>query len=68
MQEASVIKFAELEGISTEQAWQEVERCALQRSAEPEEVADVMVYLASPMASYVSGVAMLVTGAANPGV
>lgn len=68
MQEAGVKKFAEMESISIEQAWQEVERCALGRSAEPEEVADVMVYLASPMASYVSGVAMLVTGAANPGV
>jgi NAD(P)-dependent dehydrogenase (short-subunit alcohol dehydrogenase family) len=43
-------------------------QCALGRQAQPEEVADVMVYLASPMSSYISGAAIPVTGAANPGV
>ena len=51
-----------------EEAWKEAERNALGRSAEPSEVADVIVYLAGPMASFVSGVALPVTGAANPGV
>ncbi|MGI9288017.1 MAG: SDR family NAD(P)-dependent oxidoreductase [Pseudomonadales bacterium] len=68
MQEEGLKQFAEWAGITLEEAWKDAERCALGRSAEPEEVADAMVYLASPMASYVSGDALMVTGAANPGV
>lgn len=68
MQEEGLKKFAEWSGISLEEAWKDAERCALGRSAEPEEVADAMVYLASSMSSYVSGDALMVTGAANPGV
>ena len=68
MQEEGLKKFAEWSGISLEQAWKDAERCALGRSAEPEEVADAMVYLASSMSSYVSGDTLMVTGAANPGV
>ena len=68
MQDEGLKQYAERQGISLEHAWREAERCALGRSAEPEEVADVMVFLASPMASYISGVALLVTGAANAGV
>ena len=68
MQEETLSDFARWSGVSLEDAWKDAERCALGRSAEPEEVADAMVYLASPMASYVSGIAMLVAGAANPGV
>lgn len=68
MQGETIGMFAEWYGVTEAQAWADAERCALGRSAEPEEVADAMVYLASPMASYVSGVALPVTGAANPGV
>jgi 3-oxoacyl-[acyl-carrier protein] reductase len=34
----------------------------LARAGEPEEVADVAVFLASPMASYVNGAVLEVTG------
>jgi 3-oxoacyl-[acyl-carrier protein] reductase len=67
-QSEGLAQFAEWAGISIEEAWKDAERNALGRSAEPGEVADVIVYLASPMASFVSGVALPVTGAANPGV
>lgn len=68
MQSEGLAQYAEWAGISMEEAWKDAERNALGRSADPEEVADAMVYLASPMASFVSGVALPVTGAANPGV
>ena len=68
MQDEGIKRFAEWHGISEEEAWADAERCALGRSAEPLEVADTMVYLASSMSSYISGVALPVTGAANPGV
>jgi len=68
MQDDGIAKFAKWSGISVEEAWKGVDGNALGRSAEPEEVADAMVYLASSMASFVSGVALPVTGAANPGV
>lgn len=68
MQEEGIKQFARWHGISEAEAWADAERCALGRSAEPEEVADAMVYLASSLSSYVSGVALPVTGAANPGV
>ena len=68
MQIDGLNKYARWQGLSLEQAWKEAERNALDRSAEPEEVANVMVWLASPMSSFVSGAAIPVTGAANPGV
>lgn len=68
MQSEGIAQYAEWAGIDIEEAWKEAERNSLGRSAEPGEVADAMVYLASPMASFVSGVALPVTGAANPGV
>jgi len=68
MQSEGLAQYAEWAGISLEEAWKEAERNALGRSADPDEVADAMVYLASSMASFVSGVALPVTGAANPGV
>ena len=67
-QAAGIEKFARWYGVSTEEALADAERNALGRSASPEEVADVMVWLASPMSSFVSGAAIPVTGAANPGV
>ena len=68
MQEEGLKQFAEWSGITLEEAWKDAERCALGRSAQPEEVAGAMLYLASDLASYVSGDALMVTGAANPGV
>ena len=68
MQKETIAQFADWTGVSVEEAWQDAERNALGRSAEPEEVANVMVFLASPEASFISGVALPVTGAANPGV
>jgi NAD(P)-dependent dehydrogenase (short-subunit alcohol dehydrogenase family) len=68
MQEEGLKMFADWHGITLEQAWQDAERCALGRSADPQEVADAMLYLASDMASYVSGQALLVCGGANPGL
>lgn len=41
---------------------------ALNRMGEPEEVAEVVVFLASPLASFVSGGAFPITGATNLGV
>jgi 3-oxoacyl-[acyl-carrier protein] reductase len=67
-QAAGIEKFAKWYGVSLEDALADAERNALGRSASPEEVADVMVWLASPMSSFVSGAAIPVTGAANPGV
>lgn len=68
MQSEGIAQYAEWAGIDFDEAWREAERNALGRSADPGEVADAIVYLASPMASFVSGVALPVTGAANPGV
>lgn len=68
MQAAGIKQFAKWYGISEAEALADAERNALGRSAQPEEIADVMLWLASPMSSFVSGAAIPVTGAANPGV
>jgi len=68
MQEEGLKQFADWSGITLEEAWKDAERCALGRSAQPEEVADAMIYFASDMSSYVSGQALLVCGGANPGL
>jgi len=68
LQASGIEKLAKWHGVSKEEALADAERNALGRSASPEEVADVMVWLASPMSSFVSGAAIPVTGAANPGV
>lgn len=68
MQAAGMKKFAVWHGVSEEQALADAERNALGRSASPVEVADVMLWLASSMSSFVSGTAIPVCGAANPGV
>ncbi|MDG1386993.1 MAG: SDR family NAD(P)-dependent oxidoreductase [Halioglobus sp.] len=68
MQEEGLQQFADWFGITLEEAWKDAERCALGRSAQPEEVADAMVYFGSDMSSYVSGQALLVCGGANPGL
>ncbi len=68
MQASTIKMLAEWTGLTEIEALREAERNALGRSAKPEEVADVMVWLASDMSSFVSGAAVPVTGAANPGV
>lgn len=68
MQAAGIKQFAKWHGVSEAQALVDAERNALGRSARPEEVADVMLWLASSMSSFVSGAAIPVSGAANPGV
>ena len=68
MQAEGMKQFAKWYGISEAEALKDAERNALGRSASASEVADVMLWLASPMSSFVSGAAIPVTGAANPGV
>jgi len=58
---------ARLNGISVDEAMQRAnERLPLRRLATPEEIADAVVYLASPRASYVTGAVLAMDGAANP--
>jgi NAD(P)-dependent dehydrogenase (short-subunit alcohol dehydrogenase family) len=58
---------ARMQGISTGEAMQRsVARIPLGRMAEPEEVARVVLFLASDAASYVTGVCMTMDGAASP--
>ncbi|MCC7100893.1 MAG: SDR family NAD(P)-dependent oxidoreductase [Rubrivivax sp.] len=60
---------ARQEGISVEEAGRRAAaRMPLQRIATPEEVADVVVYLSSARASYVSGSIINVDGASSPAV
>ena len=61
--------IAEAEGISIEEAAKlENSTIAMGRPAEPSEIADTVCYLASPTASYVTGVAMPVGGGMLPGL
>jgi NAD(P)-dependent dehydrogenase (short-subunit alcohol dehydrogenase family) len=58
---------ARLRSVSEEEARRQAEaRQPLGRICTPEEVADVVVFLASPRASYVSGAVLSVDGAATP--
>jgi NAD(P)-dependent dehydrogenase (short-subunit alcohol dehydrogenase family) len=58
---------ARLNGISVDEAMQRAnERLPLRRLATPEEIADAVLYLASPRASYVTGAVLAMDGAANP--
>ena len=60
---------ARQEGISVEEAGRRAAaRMPLQRIATPEEVADVVVYLSSARASYVSGAIVNIDGASLPAV
>jgi 3-oxoacyl-[acyl-carrier protein] reductase len=68
MQADGIKQIAQWTGTSEQEALAGAERNALGRSGSADEIADVMVWLASPMSSFVSGAAIPVTGAANPGV
>ena len=58
---------ARLQGIATDEAMQRaVARIPLGRMAEPEEIARVVLFLASDAASYVTGICMTMDGAASP--
>ena len=58
---------ARLDGISPEEARRRcVEHIPMGRMASPQEVADVVVFLASPRASYVTGVTIAMDGAQHP--
>lgn len=60
---------ARLQGVSEEEAMRRAAAgVPLGRLAKPEEVADVVVWLSSPRASYVSGALLNVDGAASPAV
>lgn len=58
---------ARMKGISTEQAQEQATaRIPLGRMAEPEEIANAAVFLASGKASYISGVVLTMDGVVNP--
>lgn len=70
---ANLIALSLIENVRTNPEWypekgagthtaREMEGCALQRTGKPEEVANVAVYLASDLSSYVTGDRVLCTG------
>ncbi len=62
-----MVADARNQGISTEQAMaQAVARIPIGRMAEPEEIANAVVFLASAKASYITGICMSMDGALNP--
>lgn len=62
-----LVADARNQGISTEQAMtQAVARIPMGRMAEPEEIANAVVFLASAKASYITGICMSMDGALNP--
>lgn len=61
--------IAALEGIGVDAAYRRLgAEAALQRMGRPEEVADAVVYLAGPQASFLTGVALPVSGGMRTGV
>lgn len=61
--------IAAMEGITVEAARRRAaERIALRRPCRPEEVADVIVFLCSPAAGYLTGLALPVAGGMPPGL
>lgn len=69
MLQTAYAAIAEAEGISVEEAAaKENSSIPLGRPAEPSEIADAIVYLASPAASYVTGIVLPVHGGMAPGI
>jgi len=64
---SGLVTAAKLSAISVEEALQQVtQKVPLGRLAQPEEIADAVLFLASPRASYVTGVILAMDGAATP--
>lgn len=69
MRKHALQRIAEKQEISLEQAQRyEDETIAMKRAAEPDEIADVVVFLAGPAASYLTGIALPVAGGMPPGL
>ena len=61
--------ISQMEGITIEEARRcAAEKIALRRQCKPEEVADVVAYLCSPAAGYITGVALPIAGGMAVGV
>jgi NAD(P)-dependent dehydrogenase (short-subunit alcohol dehydrogenase family) len=66
MQERELVWEGALRGLTPQQVADEyVRHTPLVRLKEPEDVADAVVYLASPAARFLTGVALPVTGGAD---
>ena len=69
MHQQSMALLAETHGISLDEAQaMEDANIPLGRSAQPEEIGRAAVFLASDLASYVTGVALPVAGGMAPGL
>ena len=69
MGEEEITFIAMEKGISQEEAAKVFDKmAALGRAAQPEEVADVVAYLAGPRSAYLTGVALPVAGGMRPGL
>ena len=69
MRKNAINRIAEKHGMScTEAEKLEDESIAMQRAAEPEEIAEAVFWLASPPSSYITGVALPVAGGMAPGL
>ena len=69
MLQTAYAAIAEAEGITVEEAAaKENSSIPMGRPAEPGEIADAIVYLASPGASYITGVVLPVAGGMAPGI
>ena len=69
MGDAEADFLSRLHGISTAEAFKLMSTdCAMGRMGKPEEVAEVVVWLAGPQASFVTGVTLPITGGLRPGL
>lgn len=69
MRRNAIARIAELHDVSAEEAERlEDDSIAMKRAASADEIADAVLYLASPSASYITGVALPVAGGLPPGL
>jgi 3-oxoacyl-[acyl-carrier protein] reductase len=69
MLQAAYAAIAEAEGVSIEEAAaKENASIPMGRPAEPAEIADAIVFLAGPAASYITGIVLPVAGGMAPGI